>query len=235
MHLVVISPEADRADEHAVLAAMFRAGLGRYHVRKPHTSADQLARWIEGVPACWRPRLVLHQHHQLVATHGLGGWHWRDDRAAGATVDASAESGTPSTPAMIRSRSCHEVTTLRASLAQFDSVFFGPVFPSLSKPGYGPTNAGTGEMLRAALAARTAGERRTVVFAIGGITVETAPRARELGFDGVAVLGAIWQAPDPESAFHRLWQSDAMRHAAAGLARAGDPDRPAPVFTVTAV
>lgn len=219
--LVVISPERDRSDEIDILAALFSVGLERYHVRKPHLGRAELARWIERVPECWRARLVLHQHHELVEFYQLGGRHWRDDGGAGVMTEARpgfevAEGGAlriddrhdvplrdqglkPFPP--LTSRSCHDLATLRAALGVYDSVFFGPVFASLSKPGYGPKDAQVGEALGALLATRNAGERRTSVLAIGGITAATAPRAGALGFDGVAVLGAVWLAHDPQAAF----------------------------------
>ena len=104
----------------------------------------------------------------------------------------------------LTSRSCHDLDSLRASFGLYHSVFFGPVFPSISKPGYGPQDAQIGKALGAVLFTRTVVDRRTSVFAIGGITMETAPRALAFGFDGVAVLGAIWEAADPLSAFERI-------------------------------
>jgi thiamine-phosphate pyrophosphorylase len=87
------------------------------------------------------------------------------------------------------------------------------MFPSLSKPGYGPGERFSHPGIFGLLASRTSAERRTAVLALGGITVETAPRALALGFDGVAVLGAIWQAHDPVRAFTGLQNSLAC-HAA---------------------
>jgi thiamine-phosphate pyrophosphorylase len=194
VQLVVISPEGDDPRERAVLGELFAAGLDRYHVRKPRASAAELEAWIQCVPRRWRSRLVLHQHHELVRAFELGGCHWRD------------EPNLPPPPidAGVTSRSCHDWSLLRAALGVYDSVFFGPVFASLSKPGYGPTHAQIGEALGAILHSRTATERRTTVLAIGGITVETVSRAVALGFDGVAVLGAVWQAADPVGAFREL-------------------------------
>ena len=186
MKLVVISPEGDDARERDVLAALFAAGLERYHLRKPHASAAQLETWLRPLPAEARARIVLHQHHELVARLGLRGAH--GDDAAGL------------------SRSCHTLGELRASLGQFDSVFFSPVFSSISKPGYAPHDD-TIASASILLARRTTVERRTTVLALGGITPETAPRALALGFDGVAVLGAIWRAADPLRAFTELQNS----------------------------
>jgi thiamine-phosphate pyrophosphorylase len=209
MKLVVISPEHDDPRESAALGDLFAAGLERYHVRKPAWSREKLAAWLRALPSEWRARIVLHSHHDLVAELGLGGVHFRDEVGRGVPAEPRlTEDGSPNL-----SRSCHELASLRAALGHYDSVFFSPVFPSLSKPGHGPSADFPFTALAAILATRTEPERRTAVLALGGITAETAPRALALGFDGVAVLGAIWQAADPVRAFLEIQNSIAC-HAA---------------------
>jgi thiamine-phosphate pyrophosphorylase len=203
MKLILISPETDHPREHAVVAELFAAGLERFHVRKPHATITHLAAYLERIPVESRSRIVLHHHHELVAALGLGGRHWRDDRGAG-TAPVGATSGAGEARETLTSRSCHDLATLRSCMGNFDSVFFGPVFPSISKPGYGPATSQIGEALGAILRLRSAEERRTEVIALGGITADTAPRALALGFDGVAVVGAVWQASDPVAAFRAL-------------------------------
>lgn len=204
MKLIVITPETFDPREPATLAALFAAGLERCHVRKPAASRDQLAAWLRAVPAEFYPRLVLHQHHDLTGEFGLGGRHWRDD--ASAPLSPPADAG-------FTSRSCHDLATMRATLGRYDSVFLGPVFPSISKPGHGPRASLSGREVPALLAVRTVSERRTTVLALGGVTAETVPHCRALGFDGVAALGAVWLAADPVRAFAQL-QLSLARHAA---------------------
>jgi thiamine-phosphate pyrophosphorylase len=198
MNLVVISPESNYPRERAVLCDLFAAGLERYHLRKPDWSREELVQWLDDFPTQWRVRVVLHQHHDLIAAFGLGGCHWRDDGTAPFE---------PPVAGPFTSRSCHDPATLRSTLGHYDAVLFGPVFPSLSKPGYGPRENISLAEVSVLLARRTASERRTRVLAIGGITTETAPRALALGFDGVAALGAIWRAADPSRAFSVLQSS----------------------------
>jgi thiamine-phosphate pyrophosphorylase len=204
MKLFVLTPELPDPREPAVLTALFAAGLERCHVRKPSATRAELADWLNALPAAFRARCVLHQHHDLVAELGLGGRHWRD---------------LPSTPLVppgghgLASRSCHDLEGLRAALGHYDSVFLGPVFPSISKPGHGPGVDFSPEQIAARLATRSAVEHRTAVIALGGVTAENIPHCRALGFDGVAVLGAIWQAADPVRAFVQL-QTTLHRHAA---------------------
>jgi thiamine-phosphate pyrophosphorylase len=204
MKPVVISPAGHDPRETALLGGLFAAGLERYHVRKPGWTRGQLQSFLRPWPCAWRARVVLHHHHELVAPLGLGGRHWRDDGTAPASPDRDGG---------ITSRSCHDPGTLRAALGHFDAVFFGPLFPSLSKPGHGPLSEPDLAAMAALLAARTAHERRTRVLALGGLTTATAPHARALGFEGVAVLGAIWQAADPVRAYVEL-SCCATRHAA---------------------
>lgn len=214
MNLVVISPEADDAREQAVLRELFAAGLERYHVRKPAASREQLAAWLRAVPAEFRPRLVLHHHHDLAAELGCGGIHFRDSERStvSLTVLAAHESlqRGQADRATHLTRSCHDLPAVRAALGHFDSIFVSPIFPSLSKPGHAPRSDFPFAALAALLATRAPAERRTAVLALGGVTRERLPQVRAFGFDGAAVLGAVWRAADPVRAFAEMQQSLAL-------------------------
>jgi thiamine-phosphate diphosphorylase len=83
-------------------------------------------------------------------------------------------------------RSCHDIPRLSIE----DYVTLSPVYPTQSKPGYGPA-------LSPARATGLAGE--VPWLALGGI--DTPARAAECaaaGARGVAVMGAIMRAADPE-------------------------------------
>ncbi len=204
MRIVVISPPSADPRERAAMEGFFAAGLERYHVRKPGWTQAELEAWLLGLPAAWRPRLVLHEHHPLVAALGLGGRHDKDTGSRGGGRPGAA------------SRACHDLAALRRLPDFPGSVLFGPVFSSLSKPGYGPAADFPWPELASLL---TGGKPRAArVLAIGGITAERLPRCRELGFDGAAVLGAVWGAPDPVAAFSLIRNGAAKlegaRHAA---------------------
>ncbi len=78
-----------------------------------------------------------------------------------------------------------------------DYISFCAVFPSPS--------AGDACELVPLETVREAKRRLTIpVFASGGITPETVPRVRQTGVDGVAVISAILEAPDPEAAARAL-------------------------------
>ena len=193
MKLIVISPEAEDAREPTVLASLFAAGLTSYHLRKPAWSSEQFAAYLRAVPLEFHPRIVLHAHHDLVAEFHVGGVHERDTHEIQSNPIGY----------FVRSRAVHDLTALRASLDAYDRLLVSPFFPSFSKPGYGPSSQFPAADLRAALAL----PRRAEVIALGGIDASRIAACRELGFDGVAVLGAIWQAADPLRAFNELHHS----------------------------
>jgi len=114
-------------------------------------------------------------------------------------------------------RSCHDLAALQRRLGRYRALFFGPVFPSLTKAGYAPAPDFPWDKLQAVLTQRPS-QSQTRVFAVGGITGAGLPRCHKLGFDGVAVLGAVWTSPDPSGAFLTLRDAaaalGAVRHAA---------------------
>ncbi len=94
-------------------------------------------------------------------------------------------------------RSCHDADELAAA-STVDYVTLSPVFPTPSKPGYGPP-LGT-----AGLARLVAGTSRKV-FGLGGIGRAADARAcRAAGAAGVAVMGAVMRAADPTAVVREL-------------------------------
>ncbi|MDR0353017.1 MAG: thiamine phosphate synthase [Opitutaceae bacterium] len=199
LRLLVISPEGEDSREHAVLAELFAAGLRHYHLRKPGWARARLAAWLRALPPEFHPRIVLHTHHNLAAEFDLGGLHERDSGRAAppdSSRMASASSGGPG--GRIRSRAVHSLAALRSALDRRERLLFSPVFPSISKPGHAPACS------HKKLAALLALPRRAEVIALGGVDATRLPVCRALGFDGIAVLGSVWQAADPLKAFSEL-------------------------------
>jgi thiamine-phosphate diphosphorylase len=112
------------------------------------------------------------------------------DPLDGDAVHLSAHDAMPANRPPLVGRSCHSEAELAAASA-VDYVTLSPIYPSLSKSGYGPPIGLDG--LR-----RLSGHTPRSVFALGG--VETPARVaacRQAGAAGVAVMGAVMRAPDP--------------------------------------
>jgi thiamine-phosphate pyrophosphorylase len=104
-------------------------------------------------------------------------------------------------------RSVHSAAAAAAAAREgADRIVAGTIFSSSSHPGREPAGTGLLEEIRAALE----GPRPTL-YAIGGLDRHRVESAIRAGADGVAVIGALWDAADPASEARALL--DALRHA----------------------
>ncbi len=96
--------------------------------------------------------------------------------------------------------SCYQSLELAqaAQAAGADYVAFGSFFPSPTKPA-----AARADLALLREAARTL---RVPIVAIGGITLANAPPLLDAGADSLAVLSALFDAPDIRAAAHALNQ-----------------------------
>jgi thiamine-phosphate diphosphorylase len=136
----------------------------------------------------------------LVATSGPEDWGDRlaiELRADG--VHLSGNAALPPRLPRLVGRSCHNRSELeRAILEGLDFAFLGPVYRPLSKVGV----EGIGmEKLRRLLEGVP---ERLAVFAIGGMSVQTAGDALRSGAYGVAVVGAVLGTDRPKEAVQEL-------------------------------
>lgn len=94
----------------------------------------------------------------------------------------------------VSAHTCREVA--RAAADGADYATLSPIFPSASKPGYGPA-------LGPAAIREAAGSELPVV-ALGGVSAETLDACLAAGAAAVAVMGGLMRAPDPAVATRRL-------------------------------
>lgn len=96
--------------------------------------------------------------------------------------------------------SVHSAEAARRAVAEgADYLVFGPVFPTASHPDTPPIGLD-------ALREIAAGASKPV-FAIGGVDAANARLCLEAGAHGVAVISAVWRAPDVEAAVRSLLDS----------------------------
>ncbi|MEV4414180.1 thiamine phosphate synthase [Catellatospora sp. NPDC049609] len=148
------------------------------------------------LPRTQRMRLAVALRELLKPFGGLlivAGQDTLDGEALHLRAGAIAPLGRP----RLLGRSCHDAHEL-ARLSIEDYATVSPVFPSRSKPGYGPALEPAGLRRLCARAARP-------VLALGGVErPEHAAACRESGAAGIAVMGAVMRAADPAQAYARL-------------------------------
>jgi thiamine-phosphate pyrophosphorylase len=91
-------------------------------------------------------------------------------------------------------RSCHSQQELSIASAEGCTwATLSPIYPSVSKPAYGPA-LGPGALAAAPLP----------TWALGGVDAGNAAECLESGAAGIAVLGAVMSSPDPSAAFAKI-------------------------------
>jgi thiamine-phosphate pyrophosphorylase len=106
----------------------------------------------------------------------------------GDAVHLAARESVPAPRPWLVGRSCHNVEEVsRAAAERCDYVTVSPIYPTASKPGYGPAlgPAGLTALCRPGLP----------VFALGGVMPESVPECLAAGAYGVAVMGPILRSP----------------------------------------
>lgn len=175
MKCILITHPDFFSGETALIVRLFEQGLLYLHLRKPESTREALAKWIEEIPPVYHSRIIIHDHYALTDRFQLGGIHRNGrNKCPDSIIPFSA--------------SCHTLGELKRYK---DSVqgysFLSPLYDSISKAGY--RSAFTPDLLQKAADEGVIGES---VVALGGITPERIPFLRALGFGGIAVLGYIW-------------------------------------------
>jgi len=182
--IILISNPAQVKDEHEIIRQIFDKGLEIFHLRKKEYPESGLRTFIENIPEKYREKIVLHSHYHLVTEYGLKGIH----------VPPTFKGETPGRTLSV---SFHTPEEIQKSELPFDYGFLSPVFDSISKEGY-QSRLNTGE-LKLFLK-----NRKEKIIALGGIDEDKIETVRDIGFSGIALLGAIWQSENPVDKFKRI-------------------------------
>ena len=190
--LYAVTP--DESDTRSLFAGVEAALAGGARaVQYRHKSADaglQLAQGRALLDLCRRHQrpLIINDHLDLALELDADGLHLGAEDGDLAGARARLGKG------KILGASCYNrlETALEAEQAGATYVAFGSFFPSTVKPG----------AVRAPLSLLGAARERLSVpiVAIGGITLANAPRLIKAGADGLAVISAVFGAPDVEAA-----------------------------------
>jgi thiamine-phosphate pyrophosphorylase len=193
--LLITDRKQTRRPLAEVVAAVLEGGCRWVSVREKDLAPTEqvaLAREIVRMAEPFAARVLLHGDPRLAAQAGCAGVHLPAD---GDVVAARNIVG-PGAWVSISTHGFEEAVA--AAEAGADAVALSPIFPSASKPGYGPA-------LGLDRLAEVAAASPIPVIALGGI--EDAARVRaclDAGAAAVAVMGAAMRAAAPARLLARL-------------------------------
>ena len=184
MELIAISSPVAVDDEPILINNLFMAGLKCFHLRKPENNINTVRELIKGVAPRFYDRVALHQFHEMAADFGIKRLHYTESARQQSNMQqlrSQLDDG------FILSTSIHDITLL-PELDLFEYAFYGPVFNSISKPGYQSKIAIDFKISKL--------NSKPKVIALGGVELSNLTKIKAMGFDGVAVLGALWSEPN---------------------------------------
>ncbi len=184
--IILITPETNHPEEEVILQTLVETyNEITVHVRKPSFDEKEYEKYLS---RCTKilPHMVLHEHHWLANILPVNGVHLKEnDRKAGLKIDKNVS---------IVSTSLHAIIDAKDLTPTFEYVFYGPLMESISKERYGKNvDDHTLRTIRMDLHDATT----LPVIGIGGVDEKTIVRIKDSGFDGAALLGAVWMSKDP--------------------------------------
>lgn len=181
--LIVLSDSDFRSGETEIVNQLFLAGLDLFHLRKYGASEESLLEWVNGIASEYRSRLVLHHDHEWGRSIGIERFHYSErDR-----ITWKEQNWQGADEAFVYSTSVHSVEEYNELPPHFSYAFLSPVFDSISKTDY--------KAVKFDLSKRKNNE--TKLIGLGGIQAKNVKQVFDMGFDGAALLGAIWHSQNP--------------------------------------
>ena len=179
--IIVISNPVSILNEAVYINALFEAGLEVFHLRKPTWNEYEYRGLLELIDGEYYPRVALHQFHEIAVAYGINRLHFTESaRISMLNLELSSQ--------MIYSTSIHNGTEVNEVFDVFDYCFYGPVFDSISKEGYSKMEVDNSAIIRT--------KYKKKLIGIGGVNDDNVNYLKEKGYDGAAVLGAIWSNPE---------------------------------------
>ncbi|RZF62092.1 thiamine phosphate synthase [Sphingobacterium corticibacterium] len=188
--IILLSPEQPVTDESAIVNTLLERGLSLFHIRKYQLTDTEMVAYVNDINRDYRKQLVLHSHFHLANELGIERLHVREE-------DRKQHKQRAFTTGFTLSTSVHAITTFNTLDTIWDYAFLSPVFPSISKKGYGITHTVLDDL-------RLHCNPHVRLVGLGGIDEQNYRQVFTAGADAIALLGAIWNSPQPIQIFDTI-------------------------------
>lgn len=177
---ILISPERIIENEYEKVETFINEKVfDIFHLRKPNYSLDEMRNYLSHLSPEVLQCTVIHSHYELALEFPVKGIHL--------TFRTSIHHSELSQTYNVVSMSCHSFVEVEENEHfEFEYLFLSPIFESISKDGY------SGDFKKEELITFLS-KRKKPVIALGGVSDEKIKECHEMGFGGVAMLGAVWQ------------------------------------------
>lgn len=181
--IIVLTPERSIEDETKLIHRLLENGLDMLHIRKHGLTEMELKNYLNKIKPGFHEKLVLHTYHYLAEPFGIKRLHFSTENRLKDQHLKFSKKYTIST-------STHSIDEFNSLSDEWDYAFSSPVFSSISKQGYGSKKNVFDEF-------QNRKNYKVKLIGLGGITQNNASKVFEIGADGIALLGGVWQNKNP--------------------------------------
>lgn len=189
--IVLIAPENDIPNEIETLHQLFQEGLQYYHFRKPDKNYEAHCNYLNQIDSQYHNRIVVHYFHELINEFNLKGIHFQEQKRIDHIDNPGQYFKGLNMFGKTISSSFHEPQDIEACDFEFDYHLLSPVFSSISKQGYSGRGFDVNHIDK-------------TIIGMGGVTPHNLFEFDALGYQGVGVLGGIWNHTDPVGVFKTM-------------------------------
>jgi thiamine-phosphate pyrophosphorylase len=190
-----ITPEVLSPLQLSQVNDLFQEGLDYLYIRSEATTAASWYPLLEKINPAYHSRLLLPGNALALA----GSKYLRHIREKERPLRWSGVAP----PQPFFSTSIHDLSVVSQLAGLYRYVFYSPLFPSISKPGYLP------QLNLSTVACQLAGlQHKSLelpgIIGLGGVNAANIAQVIAAGFQGAALLGALWQSENPVEALSEI-------------------------------
>lgn len=160
------------------------------HIRKPLLSQNELKDYLSKFTDRQREQIILHGHPDVAREYGIYKIHY-------STIMRKRNTPQALRNASVVSTSTHSWTEFNGLGLPIQTAFIGPIFPSISKPGYRQV---------ACITSESRSNFQVKAIALGGLCSANVSELSNANYDNFAFCGAIWQADSPITEAKRCYE-----------------------------
>lgn len=200
MQIAIYTAPNEIENEIDIISELFENGIDYLYIQKPTLDDFSLVDFIEKIPEkywqkCISTSLIITKEFDLAGYHFTRDILQKNTNYNHKILEWLHENN------KISSASAHSIEELDRYAGQFKQVIISPIFPSISKENH--FYNWDYEMLEKQILKHKLQNTTTRFFAVGGVDATKINEINNLNFDGVGLLGVIWNSP--QSAIEKFY------------------------------
>jgi len=197
MKTIIYTPPNNLENEIEIISQLLDNGADYLYIYKPELDDFSLVDFVETIPEKYWKQCIS---TSLIITKefDLGGYHFTRDIVQKNELYNEKILKWLSETNKISSVTAHSIDELKKYADRFKHVIVSPIFPSISKENHSyDWNYKELRIMISDLRIKSQiSNLKSQIFAVGGVEETKISTVKNLNFDGIGLLGALWKEPE---------------------------------------